>query len=106
MTDQDDDLGPIETLRFLADLIEQSKQRGTFVVQILPEGLRAIADNLTEMLQDAIVINSQSGEQLALISGEEATNILHLAVRDYIIQALQRSMQNELLQQEEQHDVS
>lgn len=82
--------GPAETLRFFADLMES--EQGKVNVILLPEGLRALADEIEELLKDEISLVDSNGQEFASIKGEEATMIIKIAVEKYIKDALTRSL--------------
>lgn len=95
--------GPVEALRFVADLIEFGTNEKVHVL-FFADFFRSLADEIELLLEDSINIISTNGEEIAVIKGQEATTIIRLAVEDYITKVLLRDLrESTLLKEGKQH---
>jgi hypothetical protein len=83
----DTEIGTVETLRLLADLIEQSN--GTVNVTVSPKFLREVAEELENALCNDINIMNRDGSQLlATITDPLASIVVQSAVSNFLIEAI------------------
>jgi hypothetical protein len=85
-----DDLTPSETLRLFADLMDAAEGRA--IVKIFPSTLRDLADEIDNDMGDEIALVTESGEEYAKFTGEEATKIIKAAVQKFISELVFNSL--------------
>ena len=84
-----------EELRYFADL----KTKETIRVDLSPQYLDQIADLIDELATDSVTIELGDNEEPLTITGEEATQIIQLAVSEFVNSALRNQVDKILKQQ-------
>jgi hypothetical protein len=86
----DDKLTPSETLRIFAELIELVE--GKAVIHFFPNFFRELADEIDNQLEYEITLVTESGEEFAKITGEDAEIITEIGVRKVILEAIHNAL--------------
>lgn len=85
--------GPVEdALELLADIMDHQDK---VHVIVLPALLREAAETIKELREDVINITSMDGEHIATIDGPLASEILVVAVKEFITKAIDNAMRDD-----------
>jgi hypothetical protein len=85
-----DKLTPSETLRIFAELIELVE--GKAVIHFFPNFFRDLADEIDHELEQEITLVTESGEEFAKITGEDAEMVTQMCIKKVILEAIQNSI--------------